>query len=73
LSTDPDRARSGSNPSPTEAQRYPNLGTKGVSVSSSESADIPILTSRTEGWVVAVALLVAGCISMGIYLVVLHH
>jgi len=44
-----------------------------VSVSSSESADVSILTSRTEGWMVAIALLVAGCISMGIYLVVLHH
>jgi hypothetical protein len=42
-------------------------------VSSSESADVSILTSRAEGWMVAIALLVAGCISMGIYLVVLHH
>ncbi|MGH7643231.1 MAG: hypothetical protein ACRENX_09520 [Candidatus Dormibacteria bacterium] len=58
---------------PTGAQRYPHLGTQGVSVSSSASADISIRPSRTEGWVVTVGLLVAGCISMGIYLVVLHH
>jgi len=56
-----------------ERQRYPNLGTKGVSISSSERADVVIRTSRTEGWIVATALLLAGCISMGIYLVVLHH
>jgi hypothetical protein len=34
---------------------------------------VVIRTSRTEGWIVATALLLAGCISMGIYLVVLHH
>jgi len=58
---------------PTEAERYPHLGTKGVSVSSSNAADIQIHPSRVEGWVVTAGLLVAGCISMGIYLVVLHH
>lgn len=55
------------------AERYPHLGTKGISVSSSSSADVSIRPSRIEGWVVATALLLAGCISMGIYLVVLHH
>jgi hypothetical protein len=60
-------------PSPAESERYPNLGTKGVSISSSESADISIRTSRREGWLVALGLVLAGCISMGIYLVVLHH
>jgi hypothetical protein len=73
LSTDPEGTRSTSSPQPTEAQRYPHLGTKGVSVSSSASADVSIRPSRTEGWVVATGLLVAGCISMGIYLVLLHH
>jgi hypothetical protein len=73
LSTQPERGDDASAPEAGEARRYPNLGTRGVSVSSSESADVSILTSRTEGWMVAIALLVAGCISMGIYLVVLHH
>ncbi|HUY56631.1 MAG TPA: hypothetical protein VMV12_02230 [Candidatus Micrarchaeaceae archaeon] len=73
MNTDPAGESDLSNPAPTEAQRYPNLGTQGVSVSSSAAADIPVRASRTEGWVVATALLVAGCISMGIYLVVLHH
>ncbi|MGA2873453.1 MAG: hypothetical protein ABSF27_07750 [Candidatus Dormibacteria bacterium] len=66
MSTEGDR-------SPAESERYPNLGTKGVSVSSAASADVSIRTSRWEGWLVAVGLLLAGCISMGIYLVVLHH
>lgn len=56
-----------------EAERYPSLGTKGVSVSSSATADVPVLASRIEGWVVAIGLLVAGCVSMGIYLIVLHR
>lgn len=73
MSIEPDQAGAGSAPGAGESRRYPNLGTQGVSVSSSESADVPILTSRTEGWMVAIALLIAGCISMGIYLVVLHH
>ena len=73
MSTDPDRPLSAPSLGSTEAQRYPNLGTQGVSVSSSESADVSIVTSRTEGWLVATALLVAGCISMGIYLIVLHR
>ncbi|HVC38483.1 MAG TPA: hypothetical protein VNH20_00725 [Candidatus Dormibacteraeota bacterium] len=42
-------------------------------MSSSNAADIQIHPSRVEGWVVTAGLLVAGCISMGIYLVVLHH
>jgi len=73
LSTEPELAGDATTPGAGESRRYPNLGTRGVSVSSSESADVSILTSRTEGWMVAIALLVAGCISMGIYLVVLHH
>jgi hypothetical protein len=73
LSTEPEKAGGAATPGAGESRRYPNLGTRGVSVSSSESADVSILTSRTEGWMVAIALLVAGCISMGIYLVVLHH
>ena len=53
--------------------RYGNLGTQGVAVSSDERADVTYRTSRTEGWVVATALLLASCLAMGIYLVVLHH
>lgn len=73
MSTQPERSEEVADPGAGESRRYPNLGTHGVSVSSSESADVSIVTSRTEGWMVAIALLVAGCISMGIYLVVLHH
>ena len=73
MSTQPKGADDATAPAAGESRRYPNLGTRGVSVSSSESADVSIVTSRTEGWMVAIALLVAGCISMGIYLVVLHH
>ncbi|HEY6538549.1 MAG TPA: hypothetical protein VI138_05850 [Candidatus Dormibacteraeota bacterium] len=74
MSTDhPDALDSPPLPSSAESERYPHLGTKGVSVSSSASADVAIQPSRTEGWMVATALLLAGCISMGIYLVVLHH
>jgi len=73
LSTDKETAAGTSSAAPTEAQRYPHLGTEGVSVSSSALADVSISPSRTEGWIVATALLVAGCISMGIYLVLLHH
>jgi hypothetical protein len=73
LSTNPERPLSTAGPAPSEAQRYPNLGTQGVSISSSDAADVTIHTSRTEGWLVATGLLLAGCISMGIYLVVLHH
>lgn len=73
MSTEPQPADGVTVPGAGESRRYPNLGTPGVSVSSSESADVSILTSRTEGWIVAIALLAAGCISMGIYLVVLHH
>ncbi len=56
-----------------EVDRYPNLGTRGVSISSAKGADVRVDPSRREGWLVALALLAAGCISMGIYLVVLHH
>lgn len=73
MTTNPNGPPSSGTSRPNEAERYPNLGTKGVSVSSSDSADVTIRPSRTEGWLVATALLVAGCISMGIYLVVLHH
>jgi hypothetical protein len=73
LSTNPERPLSTGGPEPSEAQRYPNLGTQGVSISSSESADVTIRPSRIEGWLVATGLLLAGCVSMGIYLVVLHH
>lgn len=73
LSTSPETPPSTGSKGANESQRYPNLGTKGVSISSSDTADVVIRTSRTEGWIVATALLLAGCISMGIYLVVLHH
>ena len=53
--------------------RYPNLGTEGVAVSSDARADVSFQTSRMEGWLVAGALLLASCLAMGIYLVVLHH
>ncbi|MDA8394358.1 MAG: hypothetical protein M0T72_03800 [Candidatus Dormibacteraeota bacterium] len=53
--------------------RYPNLGTEGVAVSSDSRADVTFSTSRMEGWLVAGALLLASCLAMGIYLVVLHH
>lgn len=53
--------------------RYSQLGTPGVSVSSDPRADVPYRTSRLEGWVVATVLLLASCLAMGIYLVVLHH
>ncbi len=55
------------------ADRYPNLGTRGVTVSSSPGADVSVLTSRLEGWLVAVGLLAMGALAMGIYVVVLHH
>jgi hypothetical protein len=53
--------------------RYSQLGTEGVAVSSDDRADVTYRTSRTEGWLVAGALLLASCLAMGIYLVVLHH
>jgi hypothetical protein len=55
------------------ARRYSKLGTTGVTVSSDPRADVPALTSRLEGWAVAFTLLLASCLAMGIYLVVLHH
>lgn len=66
-------ASTGGEPEPVQADRYPNLGTRGLSMSSDPSADSSINPSRTEGWLVALGLLLAGCVSMGIYLVVLHH
>ncbi len=59
--------------SPRVADRYPNLGTRGVSVSSRPQADVAITTSRVEGWVVATGLLLAGALAMGIYVLLLHH
>ncbi len=53
--------------------RYSQLGTKGVTVSSDPRADVSYTVSRMEGWIVASALLLASCLAMGIYLVVLHH
>jgi hypothetical protein len=44
-----------------------------VAVSSDARADVSFQTSRMEGWLVAGALLLASCLAMGIYLVVLHH
>jgi len=55
------------------ADRYPNLGTRGVTVSSSPGADVSILSSSLEGWLVAVGLLCAGALAMGVYVLVLHH
>ncbi|MHB1523447.1 MAG: hypothetical protein ACYCS9_05380 [Candidatus Dormibacteria bacterium] len=66
----PDAAKSG--PAALRA-RYANLGTVGVAVSSDARADVTFRTSRLEGWLVAGALLLASCLSMGIYLIVLHH
>ncbi|MGA9775897.1 MAG: hypothetical protein WBU92_08250 [Candidatus Dormiibacterota bacterium] len=42
-------------------------------MSSDPRADVSYKASRTEGWIVASALLLASCLAMGIYLVVLHH
>ena len=55
------------------ALRYSRLGTTGVTVSSDSRAEITSSGSPLEGWVVAAALLLASCLAMGIYLVVLHH
>lgn len=55
------------------AKRYSRLGTTGVTVSSDSRAEVTSPGSPLEGWVVAAALLLASCLSMGIYLVVLHH
>jgi hypothetical protein len=73
VSSDGDQTSAALAPAPGDPQRYPNLGTQGLSMSSSDSADVSVRTSRTEGWWVAIGLLLAGCISMGIYLVLLHH
>ena len=42
-------------------------------MSSDARADVTFRTSRLQGWLVAGALLLASCLSMGIYLIVLHH
>jgi hypothetical protein len=55
------------------AQRYSHLGTTGVTVSSDSRADVAVAGSPWEGWIIAAALLLASCLAMGIYLVVLHH
>jgi hypothetical protein len=31
------------------------------------------LTNRLEGWIITAALMLASCVAMGIYLVVLRH
>lgn len=55
------------------AHRYSKLGTVGVTVSSDPGADVPALTNRLEGWIITAALMLASCVAMGIYLVVLRH
>jgi hypothetical protein len=55
------------------ARRYSKLGATGVSVSSDPRASAVSPGSPLEGWVVATALILASCLAMGIYLVVLHH
>lgn len=55
------------------AQRYHRLRTTGVTVSSDRRADVSIRGSALEGWGIAAVLLLASCLAMGIYLVVLHH
>lgn len=55
------------------ARRYSKLGTVGVTVSSDPRADVPALSNRLEGWIIAAALMLASCLAMGVYLVVLHH
>ncbi|HVA21988.1 MAG TPA: hypothetical protein VNN74_07835 [Candidatus Micrarchaeia archaeon] len=42
-------------------------------MSSSPGADVSILSSSLEGWLVAVGLLCAGALAMGVYVLVLHH
>lgn len=55
------------------ARRYSNLGVRGVTVSSDARAQEVRSGSPLEGWLVAAGLILASCLSMGIYLVVLHH
>ncbi|MHB1527367.1 MAG: hypothetical protein ACYCZN_14030 [Candidatus Dormibacteria bacterium] len=55
------------------AQRYGSLGTTGVTVSSDSRADVAISGSPLEGWIIATVLLLASCLAMGIYLLVLHR
>ncbi|MGH7641968.1 MAG: hypothetical protein ACRENX_02960 [Candidatus Dormibacteria bacterium] len=64
--------RSAASPA-SDPGRYPNLGTEGLQVSSDPGAEVSVITSAREGWLVAIGLLLAGCLAMGIYLVVLHH
>jgi len=58
---------------PALADQYPNLGTRGITVSSSLDAEVSVQTSRLEGWLVAGGLLLASAVAMAIYLVVLHR
>ncbi len=55
------------------ARRYSRLGATGISVSSDPRAKVVSPGSPLEGWLVATALILASCLAMGIYLVVLHH
>ncbi len=55
------------------ADQYPNLGTRGLTVSSSPDAEVSVQTSRLEGWLVAGGLLLASAVAMAIYLVILHR
>jgi hypothetical protein len=55
------------------ASRYSRLGATGVSVSSDPRATVVSPGSPLEGWLVAAGLILASCLAMGIYLVVLHH
>lgn len=66
------RPAAGEDPETLRA-RYSRLGTRGVTVSSDPRAEVVFSSSRLEGWVVASGLLLASCLAMGIYLVVLHH
>ncbi|MHB1501349.1 MAG: hypothetical protein ACYCYK_09335 [Candidatus Dormibacteria bacterium] len=55
------------------AHRYSRLGATGVTVSSDQRASVVSPGSPLEGWVIAAVLILASCLAMGIYLVVLHH
>jgi hypothetical protein len=55
------------------ARRYSKLGATGLTVSSDSRASRVSPGSPLEGWLVAAGLILASCLAMGIYLVVLHH
>ena len=55
------------------ARRYSKLGATGLTVSSDSRASSVSPCSPWEGWLVAAGLILASCLAMGIYLVVLHH